>query len=139
MTKPPFEQNMTFFYSDAMEETSAFFRDKLGLPQVLDQGVCHIFQVSPTGFLGVCNKKDRPRGTKGVMFTFLTDDLDRDYKILSERGVVFDAPPSGLGSGKVYSVFFKDPNGYMLELQEFRDPDWVYPDGRTPRQPVVCC
>jgi catechol 2,3-dioxygenase-like lactoylglutathione lyase family enzyme len=133
MSETPFEQNMTFFYSDEMEETSAFFRDKLGLPMVLDQGVCHIFQVSPTGFLGVCNKKDRPRGTKGVMFTFLTDDLARDYKLWLERGVEFDGPPSLSGSGNVHSVFFRDPNGYMLELQEFRDPRWPYPGGRGPR------
>jgi catechol 2,3-dioxygenase-like lactoylglutathione lyase family enzyme len=131
--KAPFEQNMTFFYSDRMEETSAFFRDKLGLRQVLDQGICHIFQVSPTGFLGVCNKADRPRGTKGVMFTFLTDDLERDHKLWLDRGVVFDGPPSLSGNKTVHSVFFRDPNGYMLELQEFRDPRWPYPDGRKPR------
>ena len=133
MSEAPFEQNMTFLYSDEMEATSAFFREKLGLPLVLDQGVCHIFQVSPTGFLGVCNKKDRPRGTKGVMFTFLTDDLARDYRIWLEPGVEFDGPPSMLGSGNVHSVFFRDPNGYMMELQEFRDPRWPYPGGRAPR------
>ena len=124
---PPFEQQVTFLYSDDLEGSAAFFAETMGLPQVLDQGVCRIFQVSPTGFLGVCDLPHRPRGTKGVMFTFLTDDLEREHRRLVARGVVFDTEPSLSGNGNVYSIFFRDPNGYMLELQEFRDPRWPYP------------
>ena len=54
-------------------------RGRVSLAQVLDQGVCRVFQVSPTGFLGVCDKPGRPRGTKGMMFTFLAEDLDAAY------------------------------------------------------------
>jgi catechol 2,3-dioxygenase-like lactoylglutathione lyase family enzyme len=106
----------------------------MGLPQVLDQGVCRVFQVSPTGFLGVCDKPGRPRGTKGMMFTFLVEDLDAAYAHYKARGVPFEAPPDLSPGRAVYSCFFKDPEGYWLELQEFNEPRWPYPPGRGPRR-----
>lgn len=132
--RPFIEQSMTFFYTDDLERLSRFYRETLELPLVLDQGVCHIFRVSETSFLGVCNKKDRPRGTKGVMFTFLCEDVEAMYAYLKGKGVVFDAPPDMSGGRTVYSAFFRDPEGYWLEIQEFRDPRWPYPPGRGPRK-----
>jgi catechol 2,3-dioxygenase-like lactoylglutathione lyase family enzyme len=133
--RPPFiEQNVVWLYSDDLDTHAAFYRDVLGLKQVLDQGVCRIFQVSPTGFLGVCNKEGRPRGNKGMMFTFLVEDVEEMYQYLLARGVEFDGPPNMLGGRTVYSAFFKDPIGYWLEIQEFNDPRWPYPEGRGPRR-----
>jgi predicted enzyme related to lactoylglutathione lyase len=127
------EQNVVWLYTDDLDRLAAFYGEVLGLPLVMDQGICRIFQVSPTGFLGVCNKADRPRGTRGMMFTFLVPDLDAAYARLLARGVVFDGPPELSGGGMVYSCFLHDPEGYWLQLQEFRDPRWPYPEGRGPR------
>ncbi len=132
--KPLFiEQNVVWLYTDTIEPLAAFYRDVIGLTQVLDQGVCRVFQVSPTGFLGVCDKAGRPRGTRGMMFTFLVENVEDAYATLLARGVVFDGPPDMRGGKNVYSAFFKDPEGYWLEIQEFRDPRWLYPAGRGPR------
>ncbi len=131
--KPFIEQNVVWMYTDDIERHAAFYRDVLDLPQVLDQGVCRIFQVSPTGFLGVCDKVGRPRGTKGMMFTFLVENVEEAYAWMVARGVAFDGPPDMRGGKNVYSAFFKDPEGYWLEIQEFRDPRWPYPAGRGPR------
>jgi hypothetical protein len=57
--RPFIEQNVVWLYTDDPERLAGFYRDVLELPQVLDQGVCRVFQVSPTGFLGVCNKEGR--------------------------------------------------------------------------------
>ncbi|MBU8546932.1 MULTISPECIES: VOC family protein [Roseomonadaceae] len=127
------EQNVVWLYTDDLDRLAQFYGEVLGLPLVMDQGICRIFQVSPTGFLGVCNKADRPRGTRGMMFTFLVQDLDTAYARLLARGVVFDGPPELSGGGMVYSCFLHDPEGYWLQLQEFRDPRWPYPAGRGPR------
>ncbi len=121
---------MTFLYSDDLEAHAAFYRDVLELEQVLDQGVCRIFRVTETSFLGVCNKANRPRGTKGMMFTFLCEDVEAMHASLVAKGVMFDAPPDMRGGKTVYSAFFRDPVGYWLEIQEFRDPRWPYPNGR---------
>ena len=130
MPRPPFEQSVTFLYSDDLAAHAAFYRDVLELEEVLDQGACRIFRVSGTSFLGVCDLPYRPRGTKGVMFTFLCEDVEAMYRHLLGRGVVFDAPPDMHGGRTVYSAFFRDPVGYALEIQEFRDPRWPYPGGR---------
>lgn len=128
-----FEQNVVWLYTDDLDRLAAFYREVMELPEVLDQGVCRVFQVSPTGFLGVCNKPGRPRGTRGMMFTFLVADVEAAYAHYKARGVVFDGPPDMRGGRTVYSCFFRDPEGYWLELQEFRDPRWPYPPGRGPR------
>lgn len=128
-----FEQNVVWLYTDDLDRLAGFYRDVMELPEVLDQGVCRVFRVSPTGFLGVCNKAGRPRGTKGMMFTFLVEDVEAAYAHYKAKGVAFDGPPDMSGSRTVYSCFFRDPEGYWLELQEFRDPRWPYPPGRGPR------
>jgi catechol 2,3-dioxygenase-like lactoylglutathione lyase family enzyme len=128
-----FEQNVVWLYTDDLDRLAAFYRDVLELPEVLDQGICRVFRVSPTGFLGVCNKAGRPRGTRGMMFTFLVEDVEAAYAHFRAKGVVFDGPPDMSGGRTVYSCFFRDPEGYWLELQEFRDPRWPYPPGRGPR------
>jgi catechol 2,3-dioxygenase-like lactoylglutathione lyase family enzyme len=64
------------------------------------------------------------------MFTFLCEDVEAMYRYLLDKGVTFDGPPDMSGGRTVYSAFFRDPVGYMLEIQEFRDPNWPYPGGR---------
>jgi predicted enzyme related to lactoylglutathione lyase len=108
--KQPFiEQNVVWLYTDDLDRLAGFYRDVMELPQVLDQGVCRVFQVSPTGFLGVCNKANRPRGTKGMMFTFLVEDVEAAYAYYKARGVEFDGPPDMLGGRTVYSASSRTP------------------------------
>lgn len=127
MPRRPFiEQTMTFFYTDDLDRLAKFYGETLELPLVLDQGVCRIFRASESSFLGVCNKKDRPRGTKGVMFTFIVRDVMEMFEYLKAKGVEFEVPPSLRPGALVYSAFFRDPEGYMLEIQEFRDARWPY-------------
>lgn len=126
MPRPAIDQQITFFYTDDLERLSRFYGEVMELEQVLDQGVCHIFRVTDDSFIGVCNKKDRPRGTKGVMFTFIVRDVMEMYEYLKAKGVAFDVVPSLRPGALVYSAFFRDPEGYMLEIQEFRDSRWPY-------------
>ncbi len=128
------EQNVVWLYTENLDRLAAFYRDVIGLKQVLDQGICRVFQVSPTGFLGVCNKPGRPLGTKGMVFTFLVEDVEKAYELYKARGIEFDGPPHVSGGKTVYSCFFRDPEGYLLEFQEFNDPRWPYPEGRGPRR-----
>lgn len=129
-----FEQSVVWLYSDDLEGMAAFYGGVLGLPQVLDQGRCRVFRASPTGFLGICNSPERPRGTRGMMFTFLVEDVEAAHAHFAAKGVAFDGPPHVNAAGTVCSCFFRDPEGYWLELQEFRDPLWPFPGGRAPRR-----
>jgi predicted enzyme related to lactoylglutathione lyase len=118
----PFPQAITWLYSDGLDRHATFYRDVIGLPQVLDQGGCRVFRVSPTAFLGVCDLPHRPRGTAGMLVTFVVPDLDAAMAALAARGAAFE--------GKVLdrpghrSAFLRDPVGYLLEVQQFTDPRW---------------
>jgi catechol 2,3-dioxygenase-like lactoylglutathione lyase family enzyme len=120
----PKGQLLTFLYTDDLPRAIAFYRDTLGLEPVIEQsGQVMIFRINPGAYLGVCDLPNRPRGTDGVMVTFVVD-VDETYARLKAKGVTFDGPPGPMMNGTVYAAFFRDPDGYRLEIQEFRDPRW---------------
>lgn len=129
-----FAQAITFLYADPAEESWRFYEEVVGLPLVQDQGTCRIYEAA-TGtraFLGVCRARaprasDDPRVVGGVVFTFVTDDVDGWYVRLRTRGVTIPDPPSLSETYRVYHFFFRDPAGYLLEVQRFERPDWPTP------------
>lgn len=119
----PKGQQLTFLYTDDLKRSVAFYQHVLDLEPVLDQGRAVLFRVNEGAYLGVCDRPDRPRGTDGVMVSFVCD-VDATYAKLLARGVVFDGPPGPQMEGRVYAAFFRDPDGYRLEIQAFRDAAW---------------
>ena len=54
---------------------------------------------------------------------FVTDDMQKEYERLLQQGVVFLSEPqmfdfTASGFGKSKAVYFKDPDGVILELME---------------------
>ncbi|PZW37610.1 glyoxalase/bleomycin resistance protein/dioxygenase superfamily protein [Humitalea rosea] len=121
MTRGRFEQQIVWMYSDDLARHAAFYEEVMGLPLIADQGACRIFRVSPDGCLGLCDTAGRPRGTDGFLFTFLVADLAATRADLAARGVRFETPPGGAGGPGVHSHFFRDPQGYWLEIQALAD------------------
>ena len=119
----PKNQLITFLYTDDLPRSVAFYRDVMGLRPVIDQGAAVIFQVNPGAYLGVCDLPHRPRGTDGIMVTFVRD-VASEYARLTELGVSFEGPPAMYMDGTVHAAFFRDPAGYALEIQEYVNPDW---------------
>ncbi|MCS6855099.1 MAG: VOC family protein [Elioraea sp.] len=130
----PFAQAITFLYADPAEDSWRFYEEVLGLPLVQDQGTCRIYEAA-TGrraFIGVCRAHapratDNARAVGGVVFTFVTDQVDGWYAKLRARGVAIPEPPSLSQTYRVYHFFFRDPAGYLLEVQRFERPDWPKP------------
>ncbi|MGI9373001.1 MAG: VOC family protein, partial [Hyphomicrobiales bacterium] len=56
---------------------------------------------------------------KGSMITFVAADVDGWYETLRARGVAIDAPPHTLEQFGIYTFFVRDPNGYVIEFQQF--------------------
>lgn len=74
-------------------------------------------------FTDVPAKKDTPDLFKTSIseLCFTTDDIDREYQRLLERGVRFISEPQTFdstkyGFGKSRAVYFYDPDGNILEL-----------------------
>lgn len=124
MSHPAIDQQVTFLYSLDLETTARFYEDVMGLSLVLDQGSCRIYRVGGDSFLGFCQREEAPREPKGIVFTFVTSAVDEWYEFLKERGVEFETLPARNAAYNIYHCFLRDPNGYLLEIQQFLDPSW---------------
>ena len=117
------DAQVTFCYTTDFEATTHFYETLLGLPLALDQGACRIYRVRDGAFLGVC-RRDKPPESDGIILTLVTDDVDGWHARLVARGVAFEKPPAFNAKFNIYHCFLRDPNGYLLEIQRFDDPNW---------------
>ena len=118
-----FDAGITFCYTRDLKRTAQFYEETMGLPLVLDQGGCRIYEVSPGAYFGFCEREEVGTG-KGLILTFVTDDVDGWYERLSGQGVEFEKKPARNPDYNIYHCFLRDPNGYLLEIQRFEDPRW---------------
>ena len=113
-------KQITWVYTHDLEESCRFYSEKLGLTLWRDAGVARIYTVSDSSLIGVCTAfDDRVVEPKGSMITLVTDDVDGWYETLQERGVIVEAPPHTLEQFGIYTFFTRDPNGYVIEFQQF--------------------
>ncbi len=120
-----FDQQVTFLGVKSLKESASFYEDQLDLELVLDQGNCRIYRISKDGFLGVCEGSDLMGiSDDGVIVTLVTDDVDGWYERLKARGVHFEKAPAENVEYNIYHCFLRDPDGHLLEIQRFNDPEW---------------
>jgi catechol 2,3-dioxygenase-like lactoylglutathione lyase family enzyme len=125
MDRLPIDQQITFLYTRDLETTARFYEQMLGLPLALDQGSCRIYRVSADGYLGICQRSDAPEQPGGVIFTIVTQEVDRWYERLCAQGATFEKPPALNPRYNIYHCFLRDPNGHLIEIQRFLDPTWA--------------
>ena len=121
---PPFEQSICFFHTADLAATRGFYETQLGLPMVLDQGACQIFKISVDGYVGFCTHR-QPTNTDGIIITLVTTEVETVCARLKASGVSFEKMPSFNERFNITNAFLKDPNGYLVEIQRFEDPNWV--------------
>ncbi len=121
-----FDAAITFLLVADLERSHHFYGHLLGLPLALDQGSCRIYRVAGGGFLGTCR---RPAGVspEGIIVTLVSPDVDEWHERLAAAGVPCEKPPTLNEEYRVYHCFFRDPDGYLVEIQEFRDERWENP------------
>ena len=117
------ESQITFLNTLDLETTHAFYAGVLGLPLVLDQGKCRIYQTATGAYLGFCLREGGVVA-EGVVITLVTPNVDGWYERLRQRGIVFESPPASHEAYQIYHCFLRDPNGYRVEIQRFDDPRW---------------
>jgi len=119
----PFHQHVTFVYVKDLERASHFYHDVLGLPLALDQGACRIFGVTETAFIGVCTASQAVT-PEGVILTLVSNDLLEWHQRLVDAGVPVHSPPTFNETYNITHLFARDPDGYLVEIQTFHDPNW---------------
>ena len=118
-----YRSQITFLKTTNFKDTVWFYEDLLALELALDQGICRIYRVADSAFIGFCESEENT-DTTDVILTLVTDDVDECYERLVERGVVFDRIPTYNPTYNIYHCWFRDPNGYLIEIQRFEDPAW---------------
>lgn len=121
-----FDQQITFLPVRDLEQASVFYGGVLGLALVLDQGDCRIYRVSASAFVGLCERTSKGDMT-GLMVTLVTADVDGWHERLTAAGVPCDRPPQNNEKYQLYQAFYRDPDGYLVEIQRFLDPAWPSP------------
>ncbi|MFP4459726.1 MAG: VOC family protein [Candidatus Zixiibacteriota bacterium] len=116
-------EQITFIYTNDLERTSKFYGEILGFPLVHDQGTCRIYKSTDKSYIGFC-QKDIEILASHVILTFVTDDVDKYYEKLKEAEVDIVKKPQNNPEFNIYHLFCHDPNGYLVEIQRFNDPDW---------------
>jgi predicted enzyme related to lactoylglutathione lyase len=120
----PIDEQITFLYCEDISKTAPFYETVLGLQLALDQGGCRIYHVvGRTGYIGICERAN-PRAKDGVIFTFVTQDVDAWYERITSHGISCESAPKTSPEYGIYHFFVKDPNGYLLEFQRFLDANW---------------
>ena len=122
-----FSQQVTFLLVADLAVSSHFYERLLGLQLVLDQGDCRIYRVSSTAFLGICERSDRG-DPNTVLVTLVTDEVDACHRDLVAAGVPCEKEPQLNEKYNLYHAFYRDPDGYLIEVQRFLDPNWPRPE-----------
>ncbi|MFQ3610866.1 MAG: VOC family protein [Fimbriimonadales bacterium] len=115
---------IVFLPSQNWEATRHFYGQILGLPCVLEQIDCCIYRVAGTGYLGFCQRSEVPQPTERVILTLVSDEVDTWHAHLKAHGVPITKPPTLNERYQIYHLFAQDPNGYLIEIQRFNDPNW---------------
>jgi catechol 2,3-dioxygenase-like lactoylglutathione lyase family enzyme len=100
--RPEITQQITFLYTNDLTASADFYGRILGLPLWLDQGTCRIYQVCDTA--QVVEKQGN------IIFTLVTP-----------QGIEFEKSPAVNEKYRIYNFMFRDPNGYLIEIQRFLD------------------
>ena len=118
-TKPGIQAQITWIYTENLEESERFYRYVLGLECIRDEGTARIYRTVGDAAIGVCKVfDDRVVEPKGGMVSLVTDDVDGWYSELTRAGVK-TKPPHRLEQFGIYTFFAKDPSGYIIEFQQF--------------------
>ena len=118
------DQQITFLYTRDLVATARFYEQLLGLELALDQVDCRVYRIVADCYLGFCQRASAPEEPAGILYTFVTEDVDGWYETLASCGVPFDAPPRLNPTYGIYHCFCVDPNGYKIEIQRFCDANW---------------
>ena len=111
---------ISWVYTPDLAATAPFYEELLGFECVRDEGGARIYRVSQAAHIGLCEAfADRVVEPKGGMISLVVDDVDACYQRLRERWIEIDAAPHRLEQFGIRSFFVRDPNGYVIEFQQF--------------------
>ena len=146
-----FAQAVTFIYVKDLEKASQFWEQTLGLPLALTQrqpdgsnDVARIFAINRNSFIGCVLTDPKSKGgtevvADGVTITLVSSEVDEWARRLRSQSIPLEKGPVFNERYNIYHIFFRDPDGHLCEIQEFRDPNWPKPAMNNDIVLVVAC
>jgi len=116
-----FDEFITFLGTENLKKTSELYQNGLGLELYKDQGLCKIFHITKESKIGFCSHMPVIFKEKSPILTLVVKNVDETYNRLISKGIEIPNPPNINSKFNIYHFFFKDPNGYILEIQKFLD------------------
>ncbi len=113
---------ISFFRTNNLEQTRAFYEGILQLPLALEQSGCVIYLIGKYGYWGFCQTYEEITKPEQICITIVVDtrkQVDEWHTYLQEKGVEIKRKPQHTEQYKIYNGFYIDPNGYTLEVQAF--------------------
>ena len=123
--RPSIVQQVTFLQTPNLAQTAVFYEEILGLPLILDQGICRIYAVADGAFIGFCQHLEAPASDKGVILTFVSAEVDAWHQYLVTHNIPIEKPPTLNETFNIYHCFARDPAGYLIEFANAISPKWL--------------
>lgn len=120
------DATLVFLYYEDPERAQQFYGEVLGLELVVEQAFTHIYQISPTSFVGLVDEErgmHRASEAKAVTLSFITDEVDEWYEYLVSKGVPMRGPVRDSANHPTRNFVAYDPEGYYLEFETFLDDE----------------
>jgi catechol 2,3-dioxygenase-like lactoylglutathione lyase family enzyme len=124
MSNPGVSEQITFYKTKNLARIHKFYTEILKFPLILDQGKCRIYQACNCGYIGFCNQRGMKNEISEIIFTIVTSKVEEWFTYLTKNGVVIPKKPERNPQFNIYHFFFRDPDGNLIEIQEFLDPRW---------------
>ena len=126
MSHPQIDEQITFLYTRDLAASAHFYEQVMGLQLVRDQGICRIYRAGTGSAIGICERPGAPVqpnswDDRSVIVTLVTEDVDGWYAHLTAQGVTFEKPPQHNERFQIYHCVLRDPNNYIIEIQQFLD------------------
>lgn len=111
-------QSIIHFYGTKdLMKCQDFYVKKLGFTLYKDQGLCHIYQLKDTSFIGFCEHMPIVCEKRSPIITLVVQDVWSVYH--SMKSWMFIEEPTISQKFQIEHFFTQDPNGYTVEVQRF--------------------
>lgn len=106
-----------FYGTKDLAKCHDFYVSKLGFSLFKDQGMCHIYQLTATSYIGFCEHIPIVREEHSPIITLVVQDVWSVYHLLKSWMTIKE--PTISQKFQIEHFFTEDPNGYTLEVQRF--------------------
>lgn len=113
---------ITFLYFEQYEDACSFISNVLELEEVFDPGWAKVWKTSSNAYIGAVSAKEGSIDSSkkgGVLISLTVDNVDEIYKMYLTKNVQNLSEIKYFSDIGLKSFFFKGPEGYDFEIQEF--------------------